>query len=112
MLNLQIGYERHEIYRCMMKKNKKSTILSRRQFLAATLAATGGLVIGNANQETPAAASNPSQATSAPGATPIYADPARSVEDRVNDLVGQMTIDEKIQNRLVELLKQGKCSMT
>src|SRR6185503_14005144 len=42
---------------------------------------------------------NQPQATAAPNSTPggtIYVEPTRPIEERVNDLLGRMTIEEKI----------------
>jgi beta-glucosidase len=106
-----------------MKRNRKR--LSRRQFLKATLVAGGGLVIASCNrgtppstpnqgtpipvpnqgtpvpapnQSTPVSTSSQPQSTTAPGSRPgpVYLDPSRSFEERVNDLVSRMTLDEKV----------------
>jgi beta-glucosidase len=89
-----------------MKRNRKSKKISRRNFLKVALTATGGLAVarcsrgGSASVPTSVTAQLPS-ATATVGATatpslPIYADPSRSIEERVNDLVGRMTLAEKI----------------
>jgi beta-glucosidase len=99
-----------------MKQNRKK-LLPRRQFLKAALAATSGLVIASCNRSTPTSMPNqgtpiptPNQSTpiptpdqpqptTAPNSTPnspIYLDPTRPIEERVNDLVGRMTLEEKI----------------
>jgi len=41
----------------------------------------------------PAAAKPPS---AKPSATPLYKNPNAAIEDRVNDLIGRMTIQEKV----------------
>lgn len=69
-----------------MKKNRKSKFISRRQFLKAMLAATGGLVMVSCNQSTPSPTPD----------CPIYLDPTRAIEERVNDLLSRMTLEEKI----------------
>jgi beta-glucosidase len=91
-----------------MGRNRRSTSLTRRQFIKASLAAAGGLAIAGCNQgmSTPTpgqAAPDPtagqSQAAAAPSATPgspIYTDPSRPIEERVADLVGRMTLEEKV----------------
>ncbi|MBN1438060.1 MAG: glycoside hydrolase family 3 C-terminal domain-containing protein [Anaerolineales bacterium] len=79
-----------------MKKHKRG---SRRQFLKTTLVAAGGFVLAGCGRqkETPFPATVPA-ATAAP--TPvdelIYLDPERTVEERVEDLVGRMTLEEKV----------------
>jgi beta-glucosidase len=81
-----------------MTQIRKSGSLSRRQFLTA-LAATGGLAITNCNQGAPNPTPNQPQAATVPNPTPgapIYPDPTRPIEERVDDLVSRMTIEEKI----------------
>ncbi len=38
----------------------------------------------------------PSRATNEDGSTPLYKDPTASIEDRVNDLLPRMTLEEKV----------------
>jgi beta-glucosidase len=77
--------------------------LSRRDFLKSTAITIGGLMLASCNQgdSTPMPKqpqiphSNPSSAGPTAG-TPIFPDPGRPIEERVNDLVSRMTIDEKV----------------
>jgi beta-glucosidase len=78
-----------------MKQNHTSRPHSRRDFLKSAAAGIGGLVIASC-EGTPIP--NQPQA-SAPNSTPggtIYAEPTRPIEERVNDLLGRMTLEEKI----------------
>jgi beta-glucosidase len=82
-----------------MKQNRKAKFLSRRDFLKAALAGSGGLLIASCDQGTAVPTPNRPRPTTAPTPTPnrlIYADPTRPFEERVNSLVSQMTIEEKI----------------
>jgi beta-glucosidase len=82
-----------------MRQNRKAKLLSRRDFLKAALAGTGGLVIASCDQGTPVPTPNRPHPATAPNPTPnrlIYSDPTRPFEERVNSLVSQMTIEEKI----------------
>jgi len=108
-----------------MKPNRKR-LFSRRQFLKATLVAGGGLAIASCNRSTPPSVPNqgtpipvPNQSTPVPAPNqspplpassqpqpttasnstpgrPIYLDPTRPLEERVNDLVGRMALEEKV----------------
>jgi len=89
-------------------------ILSRRQFLRTALTATGGVVL--AGCESPAPAPIPPAAATAEAAipptesAPIYPDPSRKVAERVDDLVGRMTLKEKIsqmQNEAAAIERLG-----
>jgi beta-glucosidase len=67
-------------------------VFSRREFLKAFLAAIGLTIAGcNCNQPQPTA--TPAPTSSEP---PIYPDSTLSFEERVDDLVGRMTIEEKV----------------
>jgi beta-glucosidase len=92
-----------------MERNPKSKRLSRRQFLQTGLAAVGGLALAGCRQSPP----NPSQSMSTqsmsiqPTPMPIstsspsiYLDPARPIEERVADLVGRMTLEEKVSQMI------------
>ncbi|MBI1876635.1 MAG: glycoside hydrolase family 3 C-terminal domain-containing protein, partial [Chloroflexi bacterium] len=73
--------------------------LSRRQFLKKGLAAGASLVMTNCEQTMPASSPNERQAAAPPDQTaadPIYLDPTRPIEERVHDLVGRMSLEEKI----------------
>ncbi|MBN1429932.1 MAG: glycoside hydrolase family 3 C-terminal domain-containing protein [Anaerolineae bacterium] len=75
-----------------MERHKEFTTLHRRQFLKAALAATGGLVLTSCKP-------NQSQLPTSPTAltgTPIYEEPARTIEERVDDLIGRMSLEEKV----------------
>jgi beta-glucosidase len=84
-----------------MKPMRLRKHTSRRFFLKTALAASGGLVLAGCGRQagTPATAAFPSisAATLTPTSDePIYLDPAWTVEERVEDLVGRMTLSEKI----------------
>src|SRR6266540_7037019 len=79
-----------------MRQNRKAKLLSRRDFLKAALAGTGGLVIASCDQGTPVPTPNRPHPATAPNPTPnrlIYSDPTRPFEERVNRLVSQMKIE-------------------
>jgi beta-glucosidase len=82
-----------------MKAKRLRNRTSRRLFLKTALAASGGLVLaGCARREgspSPAASPTGTAAATAPG-EPIYLDASRTVGERVEDLVGRMTLEEKI----------------
>lgn len=80
-----------------MDQNRNSKPLSRRDFLKIAVVAGSGLALaGCASNGTPTAPDGaPSDLTSTPAA-PIYTNPAHSIEERVEDLVGRMTLPEKI----------------
>ena len=71
-----------------MQKNQKSRLLPRRDFLKAALAGLSGLLLASCNRATPFPNSESGQ--------PIYLDTSRLIEDRVDDLVSRMSIQEKI----------------
>ena len=76
-----------------MEQDEESKSLSRRDFLKAALVAGVGLALASCDKSVP----TPSLPTGpTPSGPPIYRDPTRPFEERVNDLVGRMTIDEKI----------------
>ncbi len=84
-----------------MNKGRKSPRLSRRSFLKLGLASAGGLALSGCFKPTqpasiPGSTVQP-EPTSKPGSgDPIYFDPSRTFEERVDDLVGRMTLREKI----------------
>lgn len=45
-----------------------------------------------------------SRATNIDGSLPIYKNPNAAIEDRVNDLLPRMTIDEKVSQMYVDFL--------
>jgi beta-glucosidase len=73
-----------------MKQNRESRLLSRRDFLKAALTVTGGFVLAGCSRDNPI--------DTVPGSTSDlpYLDPTRTIEERVNDLVGRMTVEEKV----------------
>ena len=77
-----------------MKQNKKKSF-SRRDFLQVSLAAAGGLVLASCdNSQITQVFKTPTVAPGTP--EPIFPDPAQPIEKRVDDLISQMTLDEKI----------------
>jgi beta-glucosidase len=86
-----------------MKSNRKANKLSRRNFLKTALTATGGLAVASCSRSTSTVfpSSVPSLPATAPATAigsgaPVYTDATRPVEERVDDLVERMTLDEKI----------------
>jgi beta-glucosidase len=82
-----------------MNQNRKSKSFSRRDFLRAALAGAGGLVIASCDQAAAVPTPGRPPPTTMPSSTadrPIYADPARPIEERVNDLVSRMSVEEKV----------------
>ncbi len=91
-----------------MSHYRKDEVLSRRQFIKASLVTTGGLVLASCSQPTPAPTVEPTQAAPIPTevqttmtltSTPdqmIYRDPSHSFEERVDDLIRRMTVEEKV----------------
>jgi beta-glucosidase len=77
-----------------MRRNLFSTLFSRRKLLRAFLATIGLAVAGcNCNQPRPTTTPSPtSELPINPNATP---NPTPSIEERVDDLISQMTIEEK-----------------
>jgi beta-glucosidase len=68
--------------------------LSRRDLLKASLVGAAGLVLAACENHLPNWTPAPGKPT--PSGPPIFNDPNRSIEERVNDLIARMTIDEKI----------------
>jgi beta-glucosidase len=82
-----------------MKKERNIKRLSRRQFLKTTLTAGAGLMLAGCEQNTSAAILDEPLPASSPTPTPsgpLYLDHTRPLAERVNDLVGRMTLAEKI----------------
>lgn len=79
-----------------MTDNQDPPPLSRRQFLKTSLAAGASLVVANCRDTQPATASTERQAITPPAGDPLYLDYTRPVAERVDDLVGRMTLEEKI----------------
>ena len=101
-----------------MKQNRTPKLFSRRDFLRAALAGAGGLVVASCDQGAavptpgqpsapavpgstgqPSAPTVPGSTSTVPGSTsgrPIYADPARPIGERVDDLVSRMSVEEKV----------------
>jgi beta-glucosidase len=78
-----------------MKKNKKSVSLSRRDFLKAAFAVSGGLVIASCDKSRPTKTPTLSPSFPSPN-LPVSPAPTQTVDERVNGLVSQMTLEEKI----------------
>jgi beta-glucosidase len=82
-----------------LKHNRRSKNLSRRDFLKTAIATIGGLALASCNPGKPAPMTSEPLFTSTPSSTsgvPAHLDSSRPIVERVNDLVGRMTIDEKI----------------
>ncbi len=82
-----------------MDHNRNSKSLSRRDFLKVTLIAGGGLAMAGCGKgdrsptpAQPTAVPTPSLQSKGPG----YSDTTRPLEERVEDLISRMTLDEKI----------------
>jgi beta-glucosidase len=78
-----------------------STQMSRRDFLKAAVVAGAGLVLAGCETHLP----------SLPPAnreSPVFSDPTRRVEERVDDLLARMTIDEKISQMGTEAAAIGR----
>jgi beta-glucosidase len=76
-----------------------SKFISRRQFLKKGLTAGASLLLPGCGQNASSPTPNEGQAAPSPGSpagSPIYLDPTYPIEERVNDLVGRMSLDEKI----------------
>jgi beta-glucosidase len=76
----------------IMKQDNDSKTLPRRQFLKAAAAATGGLVLTSC---APSKSPLPTSPTALTG-TPIYKEPELTLEERVDDLIGRMSLKEKV----------------
>lgn len=73
--------------------------ISRRQFLKKGLAAGTSLIIAACGENTSAPALDERQVATLPDPTPdgpIYLDQTRPIEERVNDLLSRMSLEEKI----------------
>jgi beta-glucosidase len=84
-----------------MKKKPSPRRLTRRQFLKG-LVPTIGLTLASCSCDRPYPTFTPAPTASktvAPGATPA---PAPSIDERVDDLVGQMTLEEKVSQMVNE----------
>jgi beta-glucosidase len=68
--------------------------ISRRDLLKAGLAGAAGLVLVACENRLPTWTPAPGKPT--PSGPPIFNDPDRSIEERVNDLIARMSVDEKI----------------
>jgi beta-glucosidase len=82
-----------------VKKNRNVNLLSRRFFLKTGLIFSALLALAGCGQKTSASKPEEPPPTSPPDPTPgspLYLDHSRPIEARVNDLVGRMTIGEKI----------------
>ena len=80
-----------------MAKNWESKFFSRRDFLKTAMAAIGGLVVAACNPNNPTPLATRTKSSIIPSASPslpIYPDPTHSFEERVNDLVDRMTVEE------------------
>jgi beta-glucosidase len=73
-----------------MKRKASNRSLSRRDFLKTTIATAGGMVFAGCTGTPSTPIGNP---TIGP---PTYTDPARSIAERVDDLVARMSLEEKI----------------
>jgi beta-glucosidase len=81
-----------------MKRKRYSGLLSRREFLSTSLVATAGL-IASCRRPFPSATGDEEECDAPLDSSPadaIYADPSYSIEERVEDLVSRLSIDEKI----------------
>jgi beta-glucosidase len=82
-----------------MERKRKLKKTSRRQFLRTALVTTGGLALSSCNRivATSLPTRPPSLITPSPSpAQPIYPDPTRPIQERVDDLVDRMTVDELV----------------
>ncbi|MBN1887583.1 MAG: glycoside hydrolase family 3 C-terminal domain-containing protein [Thermoflexales bacterium] len=79
-------------------KSRKSKSWSRRDFVKAALLAGGGLAVAGCDERRPSGVPDQPQSTPTPDSAnpPIYLDSTRTIEERVDDLVGQMTLKEKV----------------
>ncbi len=92
-----------------MYKSRKYHSITRRDFLKVAAAAAGGLIMQSCRPvadkptaiEAPTKTAAPVETGQASG-TPLYMDMAQNLEARVNDLVGRMTLDEKISQMVSE----------
>jgi beta-glucosidase len=89
-----------------VKREQLDKAASRRQFLKFGFAAGIGWATASCVSSPPAPSATPSMPTptltqtmnepTAAPQNPIYLDPSHSFEERVNDLVGRMTVEEKV----------------
>jgi len=79
--------------------------LDRREFLKFSVTALGGLLVAACDQLKIPSLSDETNLTEAPEMMtdmPIYLDPDRLIEERVDDLVNRMTLEEKISQMMNE----------
>jgi beta-glucosidase len=74
-----------------MKDKRNYQVLSRRRFLKTSLMASIGLIASCKGRS-----ASPTLDQPQPTTDPIYSDATYPIEERVNDLVGRMTIEEKV----------------
>src|SRR5512138_2720218 len=82
-----------------MNQNRNPKSLSRRDFLKVGLSVGGGLAMagcGKGNRTNTPDLSTPVPTSSKPSNDPKYLDTSLPLEERVNDLISRMTLDEKI----------------
>jgi beta-glucosidase len=86
-----------------LNHHRKPKNLTRRDFLKATAITLGGLALASCGQVEPEPTASQTQPTSKPSPTavptegqPVYLDTGRPIAERVDDLVGRMTLKEKI----------------
>jgi beta-glucosidase len=78
-----------------MKREPNADDLSRRQFLKAGVAFTASLIVSD-NHQNSSLLSQTKQQDNSIADDPIYLDHTRPIEERVEDLIGRMTFDEKV----------------
>jgi len=93
-----------------MTRNPFSKLFSRRLFLKGSVAAVGLTATGcSSDQPEPSTTTQPSSApNSTPGQPAIYLDPAFPIDERVDDLISRMTIEEKISQMGSEAAAIGR----
>ncbi len=82
-----------------MDRSRKSRSFSRRDFLKVALAAGGGLAVASCTKSPLTSTTGQAQSTLVPTPTsdsPVYLDLTRPIEERVEDLVSRMTLEEKV----------------
>jgi beta-glucosidase len=90
-----------------MAQNRGSKLFSRRDFLKTAIAAAGGLVMASCSRSTPTLFPTQTKSSTTPVASPsaipnpspaipTYLDTSRPIEERVNDLVERMTVEEMV----------------